>query len=184
MISFGAKYIDTAVAQKVYQDDKKEPYKVSFVELNPLDESDREAVAEASERWGLPECSEAISNRMRLISKGHANDPENDKFYAITSQKDNFDTPESSKILAVCYTKERYDGNIKLPFLQVKPDGVELIKKPFKYNHIGTSMMDSIKKLVQGKTISLVSMPDAKPFYFANGFKKDEKCGGKLYFKA
>lgn len=182
MISFGARYVDNAVAQKVFHNNKKESCRVSFVELNPNNLDDMEAVAITSENWGLPEYMEMICNQMQLVAKNHPAVSKKNKFYAITSQDACFSALQPSKVLAVCNVRE--DDEVRLSYLQVKPSYAGPFRQPFEYNHLGTSMLSSLKKLYHDKTLKLFSAPSAKPFYLANGFEQSEKCKSEFYYKA
>ncbi len=183
MISFGAKYISSVSAQKVdFKTNAKRPCKVSFVELSPQNKNDVNAVAAASENWGHPECSETILNRMQYMAKcKERKDFNKTKFYAVTANKNDYKTIESSDILGLCRIKT---GNeINIDYIQVKPDEVRLSNKMFQYNHIGTAVLNSIKKLFKGKNIQLFSLPDAKSFYLANGFIESAKNSLQMCYK-
>ncbi len=185
MISFRAKYISSVNIQKINpKNDKKEPCEASFVELDPLNLYDTDAIASASIRWGKPEYSELIANNMEMRKKY----PEKyrfdtNKFYAITTQKKYFNVPEPSEILAVCKAEEDTDGVITVKALQVKPDKY-IYKEPFYYNHVGMGILQSLKKLFSGKDIKLFSTPNAKPFYLANGFMENKECETEMYYEA
>ncbi len=61
----------------------------------------------------------------------------------------------------------------EIEYLQVKPNSpMDSFFKKYKFSHIGTGMLDSMKKIFKGKQIFLYSNPRAVGFYRKNGFKE------------
>ncbi len=88
MITFGAKYINSATIQKVaFKDAKVTPSKVSFVELDPMNEKDLEAVYNIAGTWETPDLyPEMIHSYMSYCACEYNEDEgRNTKFYALTT---------------------------------------------------------------------------------------------------
>lgn len=178
-ISFTAKYIGSASVQKTDRlGDKKEPYSVSFIELDPLNPYDADTVSTASKIWGSPEYSKAISNSMQslLLNNGRKIKLPEKKFYAITSQRKYFTIANPEEILALCELSP--EDKVWISYLQVNPDSY------LEYNHIGSSMLSSLKNLYKDKILQLCAVKRLKPFYHANGFKESKDNSTIMYFEA
>ena len=77
------------------------------------------------------------------------------------------------------------DDDVRLNYLEVKPDDIELIKKPYTFNHIGSGMLNALKNIFAGKSIELYSFSSAATkFYKANGFKESENVQSQMYYEA
>lgn len=178
-IPFTAKYIASASVLKADRlSGKEEPCNVSFIELDPLNPYDTDTVSTASKIWGSPEYSKAISNSMQsLLSNNERNikQPEK-KFYAITSQRKYFTIANPEEILGLCELLP--EDKVRISYLQVKPDSY------LEYNHIGSSMLGSLKNLYKDKILQLCAVKRLKPFYHANGFKESKDNSTIMYFEA
>lgn len=185
MISFGAKYINSVNIQKINRsNDLIEPCEVYCVELDPASDEDIDAMVSVSENWdSYWKFSELISNCMKYYSK-YKDKLEGNKFYVITTQKEHLHHLEPSEVLAVSQIYKN-DNDIKLKYLEVKPDDIELIKKPYVFNHIGSGMFNALKNIFSDKRIKLFSSSDAATrFYKANGFKESENVRSEMYYEA
>jgi len=184
MISFGAKYINSTTVQKIdTRTGAESPCKVSCVELNPRDDKDLKAVREAVYDWESPDEYDA---QILSYMENCANPNEENasylkkmKFYAITSQKKNFNNLESGDILALSQIIE--GDNVELKYLQVKPLGLSSFLKHQKIKYLGSKMIDLISFLFPDKDITLCSNPRAYNFYLKNGFEKNGR--GSFFIK-
>ncbi len=174
MISFGAKYLFPATVQKVaYKDAKITPAKVSFVELDPMNEKDLEAVYNVSLSWEAPDLyPEMIHSYMSYCASEYNEDEgKNTKFYALTSQKKNLEAPEPDDILALAQVNTA--NGVEIEYIQAKPESpMDSFFKKYKFSRVGTGMLDSLKKVFKGEQIFLYSNPRARGFYKKNGFKE------------
>ncbi len=194
MISFGARYISPAIVQKVmFKDAKVLPEKVSFIEFNPKDSVDLEAVYDVSEAWKTKDPYPAmIYSYMSYCATCKAEEEsENTKFYALTTQKDNFEKPEAEDIIALAQvnTAESVtDGTkdvVEIEYLQAKPESpLDNYFKPYKFKHIGTGILDVFKKIFKGRKLVLYSNPMACDFYLKNGFTQEDAVSAKFIYNA
>jgi len=185
-ISFTANYIKPAIIQKINtKNNKAETLEVSCVELNPKDNRDLKAVREVVYDWETTDGYDgAILSYMRNyasegkyweVSSCSKEYLDKMKFYAITSQKENFENLDSDDILALGQIK--VDDNIELKYLQVKPESFTSYLKKEKFKYIGTQMLKLILSLFPNKDITLCSSPYVYDFYLKNGFEMYKKGG-------
>ncbi len=185
MISFGAKYINSVNIQKINRNnDLVEQCRVSCVELDPECDEDIDVMADIAERWdSYWKFPELIFNCMKYYSK-YNDKLEGNKFYALTAQTKHFTCLQPSEVLAVCQLDEESDDTVKLKYLEVKPDNVGLVKKPYEYNHVGSGVLNALKDIFSGKRITLFSTPTAVEFYKANNFSKSGTTCSEMHYDA
>lgn len=173
MISFKANYISSA---NVLQNKnlKSYPQQVSFVELNPHDNYDVVSANCANLVWGGKSrkqeyFGDEICHALNVMNHSNISTRET-RFFAITSQLDNFQNLISEKILALTQVIKCNDKTRYIEYLQVAPQYSYNATMP-KYRHVGTAMLDSLKKLFCEEDIELDAVADAVKFYLKNGFK-------------
>ena len=93
----------------------------------------------------------------------------NNHIYMATSQMQNFDKLDKNKILGLAQMRDGDSYIDYLRYFQVKPD-LKYGTKNREYKHIGSAMIDSIKK-IYNETIVLISSLSATGFYEKQGFK-------------
>ncbi len=181
MISFGATYISSALVQKNdHKKDTKKDVEVSFIELDPKNKVDLEAVHGVCEKWNLKDSYLDIRYLffMFCARRGFSKGAPNTKFYAITTQKDNFNNPKTDDMLAVAEVEELDKDKLELKFLHVEPKHNNDSDSNSRFKYVGTALLDSLKNISKNKNIVVDSALSAVEFYKKNGFKlthlKDE----------
>ena len=169
-ISFTANYISSPnILRKV--NNKFVQQRVSFVEIDPYDIYDRQTVCSVAKSWVRGKCEGLAS----LILKNICDIPLNrrcnlnEKYFAITTQFDNFEKLEPNKILALAQITIQRRKQLYLDNLQVHPDNRSKSFNP-EFKKIGTTMLDLLKKIFPQRNIVLDSVENAVPFYEKNGF--------------
>ena len=156
--SFGAIYIsDTEVQKYNYIKEKFEPYKASFVQIDPNNKNDVIAVQNITDNWEDSLFTEVISKAVKKLRDGEL---ENNifKVYAITDDD----------ILAIGEISQYAKKNIRLDYLQVNPDLNNYEQKSFK--NTGSAFLNMLKSLKGIKSIILTSLYTTMDFYEKNGF--------------
>ena len=119
---------------------------------------------------------------MDSINKGYVINRDNAKFYAVTSQKDNFKVLDANKVLAVAEVAKTDESTININYLQVDPmqlRGAETAE----FRHIGTAILNAIKDLYPFQDIYLRSTNSAKRFYKSQGFEKLKRNSNEFIFR-
>ena len=146
------------------------PADVAFVTIDSRNLSDLRALKEVYDNWGRDVLTEGVLNAAVSKSYGDKYFSRN-KIYALTSQSENFEKLNPSKILGVADIRVLGSkGNIFLEHLKVCPflkgEQNPDIKK------VGTAILNSLKaKFVQIFLVSL-NKPEVKDFYRRNAFKE------------
>ena len=171
-ISFGANFIkNTTILQKDKSGNFK-PYDVALVELDPYSKNDIATMAEIADEWFSWESfTPQILESMENISDRHQMIRSERKFYALTTQTDNFEKLDQMNILNTAQVSDYRFNQIKLDFIETNPAYKHKEAKSC-YKHIGTAMLNCIKELYSKKDIYLRAIDDAVDFYLLNGFKR------------
>lgn len=170
MISFTANYITSTSIQKI--DDKAHPNKdVAIVEFNPTSKDDLAALEDLNYTWDskiLPDLY--LSFYDTFLSSGVDC---SEKYYALTTQKDNFKKIQPECILGVVQVNDdKVSDSIEIDYLEVNPD--EQYGSEFRrYKHVGKALLSSIFKLFRDKQVAKVyALEEAIPFYSALGVRQ------------
>ena len=149
----------------IYNDEK-----VSFVEIDTSNKNDIKALRDIAFEWCRGDTyAGQIYDDARQKSINRYYDYENKlRFYAITSQKDDFDNLDYKKILAVCKSEEKSSEKMYLNYLQVKPSCI--YERPSNYKMVGTGFLDSLKKYYDEITLTSLKLKKVLKFYKNNGF--------------
>ena len=168
-INFGAKLIKLSPVKKL-ADLKGEymPAKLSFVEFEPGNKKDLQAISNAVKSWNGEMFASDIYTSAKLI-RNRKLDPESHKIYVLTSQKNNFDNLNADEIVGLADFETNKPDEGHLNFLQVDPDLITSYVPP-RFRYVGTGMLEALKSLYK-KTITLKSVYSATAFYEKNGFK-------------
>ena len=164
-VSFGAKFINKINVGKLENKAYKQ-VKAAFVEIDPFNESDMFALEDIVKSWQNDRFAEDIKETAKLIFK---NNTQNDiKIFALTSQQDTFEKLNPDNILGLVETEGVIPFNCHINRFQVKPDYV--YKLNLEYRGIGTSILNSLKKMFN--KITLISEKDksVRNFYERNEF--------------
>ncbi len=166
VLTFKANYLNSATIQRIniY---KSCPKKVSFVEINPTESLDVLAANKIAAKWDKTGDGTFAHDICRAINRG-----EKSRFFALTTQQDTFEKLDYEKILSLAQVKTEKEDEYEefIEFLQVDPDNLSSSYYA-EFSHIGTAMLDSLKKLFCKKCIGLNSVRSAIKFYLRNGFK-------------
>ena len=168
-ISFGANLISTPTIKRY--DENTDEYKdspASFVEINPLDSNDRDAVWDAVQSWKSDSYGVNVANNMENIAENEVTESP-DKIYAITSQNDNYSHLKPDKIEALAHAFET-NKRVRLMYLQVNPDWVYSLGNP-ELKYVGKGIMDALKEKYNDRSIILVPAAHAVRFYEKQGFE-------------
>ncbi len=164
---FKAKFIKSIQIQKLNNKKLYQPEQVSFIEIEPDNFEDVWALSQAAKNW-FPEdyASNIAYNATLLFNK--TLDCTKNKIYAITSQKDRFQTLDEFQLLALADIENIDNDSIVLNHLQVKPNSTNrYIERKYKY--IGTKMLDALKNMYNNITLTS-ARGSVKNFYIKNGF--------------
>ena len=189
-VSFKGTFVNPINIKKL-EGNKYENFPASFVELDPKKTQDLMALETIHKRWNQS-FSSIIYNSAFCSS---VNPNKSKHFYALTSQKDNFEHMNPDKILGVVQFNNISKYN-RIDFLQVNPMYITGKSKSFisklfssknsqkrnllSFSRIGSAILDSLKQLTD-KSIDLYSMPEAKGFYRKNGFVRKSFFDSHFY---
>lgn len=177
-ISFNAQRIsDANILRYNKENGSYEDSSVSFVELNPNDKNDRNAVNEAVTFWKYDLYGSTIAHAMKRTSDSSEKEP-SDKYYVITSQKDNFENLNPDEIEALTHVFVS-NKRVVVRHLQVNPDFVYAWDKP-ECKHVGKSMIDCLKELYSDRAITLIATKTATKFYEKQGFEHTKDPENRL----
>lgn len=125
MISFGARCHGFSTIQKNnhYAGAKDESEPVYLIELDPACAEDIKAVKDVNFIWhakeGYPAC---IFNCMKYaLTQEQMGEDSNLKFYAMTTQEDDFENPQAEAILALAQVRTEDSGDKTVEYMQVNP---------------------------------------------------------------
>ncbi len=177
-INYKAQFLTNVTVQKY--DNKSKEYSdkhASFVEVDPKDKNDLRSVRHAVENWNMDLYGMNISNSMNSL-RWSTDKKLSDKFFAITTQDNNFEELNPDKIKALAHVFET-NKRVDVVHLQVNPDLIYAITPP-DYKHVGKGMIDCLKDKYNDKSISLISSPTATQFYVKQGFEKITDAENRL----
>ena len=182
MINFKAHLIDSTQIKEKYNE-KYIDKKVNLIELNPKNKQDMFTLKEIGADWnyGYSLAKEIHTDALNMIysPKKTTSIP---KFYALTKQMKDFKTPKINDILALAEIEEKSKKVVEIVFLQVNPEYNYYSYTP-DFKKIGTGFLNSIKKMFEGKTLTLQAAFDAVKFYLKNGFNYIDKNSLTMYFE-
>lgn len=181
MISFKAQYVKPVIIQKLGIDSKYHDYKASLVELSPESHNDFLSLNEVNKNWNN---SESLAYEITRIFNGlyRKNKPsQNENFFAITTQKKDFDKLNENLILGLVQTRKP-KNLLEIENLQVNPNtNYDAKKRAFK--HIGSALINFIKKELNPEEIYLNSKRESIPFYQRHRFKLLDAKGSMIFRK-
>ena len=180
-ISFKGNFISHLNIQKIYP--IKMPFKVSVVELNPLDNRDLRALRDVDDLWEASFSGNIYKEAASIHNIGEADEAQ--KFYVLTRQMKNFENIFPDDILAEAkIAEDSFNGrSVNLDYLQVHPEHL-YDSEVREFKGLGRGFLDFFKQLYKGKEIDLHSVFSARDFYFKNGFHPVERDSNNLYFIA
>lgn len=181
-ISFGARYIHSVKIDKTNGGQK---HKAALIELDPKNEHDNSCVQQIIQDWGgIDSYTYDIAHNMgEILCDLHDDTMPIPRFFAITSQRSNFNKLIPEALLSLSEITELKNGIINIDFLETMHEQAHNAKRPM-LKHIGTKMLDCVKKIYKGKTLELNSTNEAIGFYLKNGFIKKAENFNRFMFKA
>ena len=171
MITFGSIYKSSASVNKISKNKELIPHNVAFVEMKPdsmYDNLTLNIVANILPK--RKKFARTMWENFVMTYKGKSKDAKV-KYFAITKEQPNYKFVKPNNVL----------GMVEVSFYPLTGNAVFVnyiqVLKNFifnKFDHVGTSIIDSIKKLYPDKDIILNAIPSTVPFYEKNGFFKEE----------
>lgn len=168
MINFKGKYIQPITIQRKGLDSKFHDYRASLAELKINSQNDLMTINNLNCNWG--NCQTLVNDTAKLFNSLYAKTKphEDEHFYVITTQKENYDKLNQDNILGILQTKNK-NGKIEIENLQVSPStNYSAIVRNFK--QVGRSLVMAVIKLNSDKSIEILSEFSAMPFYEKMGF--------------
>lgn len=167
MINFKANLHSVGTIQKLDKSNHYTKQPAYFVELNTKSKKDLNALERIATSW--KDNIYATDTYYRFKENFFKEQQEhNERFFALTTQKNGFDKLDHHKILGVAEIYLPFDEDPEIEFLQTNP---KFLKNKAKFKHIGKVIVDKIKKILANNTISLYSTYNAIPFYEKQGFR-------------
>ena len=166
MISFKAQYI---CSPSILQKDNNSQYSscnVSFVELEHSSPNDKKTLVNLNKQWNYG--GTYVNDIVDLWDEKTDGDEQIRRF-AITTQQKRFANLNPKKILGVVEVSD-IGTCLFINFLQTNPKE-KYKSENRKFKDIGKTLIESIKNLIQKKTILLSADMSAIPFYKKLGFK-------------
>lgn len=168
-INFRARFIQKVPIQKYNSKTQSyEPLRANFVEVDPKNSRDIDAVCNISETWKGQLFAGDIANRAEKIERGELSEY-NNKIYLLTTQKKKLHRLDDGKILGAMLVERKLADPDEIRYFQVKPT-LKYGVKNRKYTHVGEAMLESVKQ-IYNKAITLFSSAGAVGFYQTHGFK-------------
>ena len=180
-ISFGALPINNT---KILQFDKKTkrflPEKVKFVQIDSRNKLDITALDSLIDKW------KGADYIRRIVTASHWVGIAPIEVYAITSQKDKFESLDSEKILGLAEMRDDIRPNYKrLHYLQVNPKAINVNQTGDKnYKLVGRKMIKSLKKIYKRIALDSADSPNIEKFYQNNCFIKDYRTEGRYLWSS
>ena len=170
-VNFGAKPINSIKIKK-YDKNKGDFVDIpaKFVRLDADNRSDIKVLDKIAKNWKNADYIKKIATASHWMKTLPIN------IYALTTQQDGFDKLKSSRILG--FAEMRKDDNFPkydwLYHLQVKPEAINTeIGAKKGYQHIGKSIITSLKKIYHNISLFSADSPYLESFYKKNGFIED-----------
>lgn len=175
---FGAKFINAvAIGKNSHHKNKYFDDLVSFVQIEPTNPDDIEAVKNAALYWKDDKYALNISYAAETLK-----DNIESSVYALTSQKSNFQFLDSDKILGLMHTTTFPNDTKFIEHIQVYPELIN--EKNPEYKGVGTGILNSLKQLSNMIVCFPASGLSVKSFYLKNGFReKHEKSNCYVWAK-
>ena len=175
-VYFGAKFVNnTTVGKKDTNTDTYHNEYVSFVEIEPDNQKDLDALENCAKYWRNDDFAMNISHAANAIHNKSKYYKSN-RVFALTSQKSDYDNLDDNKILGLVHISEFCKESAFIEHLQVNPDMIFDKNSTFdftkerEYKGGGTGILNSLKQLYWKITLFPSSSDSVKNFYKKNGF--------------
>ena len=183
-INFTARFLADTSVSRIVTRDKTVPEQAAIVELDRNDKNDMEALYELSDIWNKRGTSYAYSIYCDAIKGYDYDDVVKEHYIALTTQKDNFDTLDSNKVLGLTLFSETNTPDNEINWLQVDPENNNSSKIDRNYKMVGSAIINYIKSAYPEKPVYVQSVENALDFYKKNGFDiRSENKPNSLYLE-
>ena len=171
MISFHAHKISNVVIKRLNYKSDATDYNASFVELNTSSKEDLVALKKIGRTWEKGGSYAADIYDMFSYDYLCSETFNNTRYFALTTQKQDFENLDAYKILGVVSVSEKYKDRRIIQRLQVEPSNTHYspIKK---FKGIGSSIVKTLQNMFKDRDLEVV--PDSiknEFFYEKLGFK-------------
>lgn len=168
-VNFGAKFIKKVNIKKFDKlTNEFKPIEASFVKFDPKNKEDLTAISSAVDSWEGQFFAKSIADHASKMQSSELSQRHN-QIYLLSSQKDNFENLEPSKILGMAKTEHWKHTPDEIRYFETKPD-IKHSQKDRTIKDVGKAMIESLKELYP-KRIELTSSTSAADFYEKQGFK-------------
>ncbi len=141
--------------------------KASMVEIDLKNPNDIKVMKELGEKWDNDYLMENMADNAENIAN-REDQADNHRFFAVTSQKDNFENLNSDKVLSFCEVHDETYNKAKVEYIQSNAESTTMYNP--KYKRCGSAMLDGLKHYYN--YIYLYSLPCTIQFYLNNEFKQ------------
>ncbi len=183
MISFQARYINSATIKHQTQPYEYQDMNTALVEFDFNSRADKRTIKKISKMWSkefdnLEKQGFEMSGGTCLAKdiyknyKATSKNPNFRKYYAMTSQTDHFEKLNPDNILGIAQISSEYVGTYDLENFQVKPEYTAFINNS-KYTKIGTGFLNSILEVLPFKVFRVIPTINSAEFYNKYGLKYD-----------
>jgi len=161
------KYCPTVM--KLNNEDKSyRQEQVSMVEIDLDNKKDIEALSNLSENWTNANLITSIYSEAKEMSEEEEYRLDY-RFYAITSQNDNFENLDPEKIISVCEIETSEDDDSAfIEYIQSHPDSAHKIYPEYKRG--ASAMLDGLKYYYNDIRLYAIPTKDVLNFYKRNDF--------------
>ncbi len=166
--SFGAKFVNNVNIGKLQSGAKRYCNdSVSFVEIEPNNVDDINALENCSKHWSYAKFADNIYHAV-CAARNESKYYKDNRVYALTVQTDTFEKLNEDDILGLVHVSPLENNSLFIEHLQVKPD-IIFVNTP-EYKGVGTGILNSLKQLTNKITLFPTKDKSVRDFYERNGF--------------
>ena len=166
--NFGAKFIKNASLLKQIENCKSYREEiVSCIKIDTQNESDIKALENIANYWIDSHFATDIYYAAKEIQNGNKY-YNNNKIFAITKQKENFENLNPDNILGLVHVSPAGDNSLFIERIEADPDII--FKQNREYKGIGTALLNHLKTITNKITCNPSNTKTVKKFYYKNGF--------------
>ena len=180
-INFTGSFVKNVTISKLISDGKMKLEDVALVKLDKTDKRDVMTLAETAYNWENVASGYAPNIYCDSLKTKNYPNVSNEHYFALTTQKENFEKLEADKILGLSLFFEKKAPNNELAWLQANPStNHEAGERTYK--NIGKALVNFMKGLFT-KPIYVQADKKAIPFYQKLGFTQAEKLPEQMIYK-
>lgn len=176
MINFKGKLALSTEIQQLSQGNIYKQVPASFVELDITSKDDLIALRNIAQDWKNNDRFAAeIYNDFKYDFKYPTDE---DRYFVLTKQDANHNKLDYSKALGVAKLYKSEDKPMLIDYLQTNPKYINTNSKKLpEMKHIGKTIVESLKKILNNREIWLYTDSEIVPFYEKLGFKEKINSG-------